>query len=267
MPAAGQSAYQNKEPIDVNTTLRIFGEEFKDITDDIVPGVYNYYMISNYGRIYNKYTGNYMKPGISGAGYYFVYLASQNGSQLAQVHRLVLKAFAPIENQDNLDVNHKDGNKLNNVLLNLEWCTRSENILHAYETGLHPKTSIITEETAKEICELLSKNSSTSKEIAEEVGNGATEGIVHDIKQRQSWTNVSKDYTFYQRSGKLFTDEMINNICKYFSDNNIGDLSVNEHCRNALKFCNYEISDEAVDSLRKVYTRKYYTAISNNYDF
>lgn len=52
-----------------------------------------------------------------------------------KVHRLVAMSF--LDNHRNCEqINHKDGNKLNNALDNLEWCTRSENLLHAYRTGL-----------------------------------------------------------------------------------------------------------------------------------
>lgn len=43
------------------------------------------------------------------------------------MHRLVLLAFRPVKNSRELEVNHIDGNKINNCLENLEWCTSSEN--------------------------------------------------------------------------------------------------------------------------------------------
>jgi hypothetical protein len=51
------------------------------------------------------------------------------------VHRLVAAAFKARVNEDDV-VNHKDGDKLNNVADNLEWCTRSENMIHAISSGL-----------------------------------------------------------------------------------------------------------------------------------
>ena len=68
-------------------------------------------------------------------GYRFVCLRKDGVNKNHSVHRLVAEAFIP--NPLNLsDVNHKDGNKQNNHVSNLEWCTRSENLKHAVDIGL-----------------------------------------------------------------------------------------------------------------------------------
>lgn len=62
----------------------------------------------------------------------------RHGLQVRErIHRLVAKAFIP--NPDSLpQVNHKDGDKTNNRVENLEWCTARDNLLHSFRTGLHP---------------------------------------------------------------------------------------------------------------------------------
>ena len=68
-------------------------------------------------------------------GYNTVRLTREHKGKGFLVHRLV--GFAFIDNPDSKPfINHKDGNKQNNTVANLEWCTRSENELHAYKTGL-----------------------------------------------------------------------------------------------------------------------------------
>lgn len=242
-------------------------EVFAPVTWDIVPFVYDYYLVSNCGRVYHKYTGRFLKPGINGAGYYYVMMSTFNNPKPIQIHRLEMKAFCPIDNSELYDVNHKDGNKLNNFWWNLEWMTHSDNIKHAYETGLHNIYSNITNDTAILICELLQEGKYTNKQISEMVGRGSSEHIVSDIKKRQCWKHISKDYTFYQRPGRLFSDEMIENICIYFSNYSIGNLTINDHCRNALSFYGYDNSDRYVETARKIFVRKYYTNISNKYIF
>ena len=97
------------------------------------------YMVSNTGIVRNS-RGRIMKLRTSYRGYSEVGL--RNGGQkqkMLLVHRLV--AFAFIDKPNGKDyVNHKDGNKANNDVSNLEWVTQSENSIHAIRTGLLPIT-------------------------------------------------------------------------------------------------------------------------------
>lgn len=87
---------------------------------------YSNYSISNMGRIKNLKTNKFLKPVDSGNGYVRVALYSNGEKQLVSVHRLVALTFIP--NPKNLSqVNHKDENKSNNTVDNLEWCTAKYN--------------------------------------------------------------------------------------------------------------------------------------------
>lgn len=126
-------------------------EEWKDI-----PGYLGYYQISNLGRVKSlertivyppsKYYPNgrtrvlkekIMTPSIDKKGYQFVQLFINGKFRSKKVHRLVAESF--LLNPNNFpQVNHKDENKLNNSVKNLEWCTLIYNI--NYGTGKYRKT-------------------------------------------------------------------------------------------------------------------------------
>lgn len=95
------------------------------------------YSISDSGEVRNDSTGRILKQSINANGYCIVgiYNKEKKHTSHYRVHRLVAEAF--IENPDNKEiVNHIDGNKQNNNVKNLEWNTSSENVKHAFRTGL-----------------------------------------------------------------------------------------------------------------------------------
>ena len=99
------------------------------------------YQISNYGRVRNIATDRILIPRIKDTGYYQITLSlgGRSKKHTFKIHRLVAEQFIP--NPDNLpQVNHIDGNKLNNCVDNLEWCNQSHNIQHAMALGLYPQS-------------------------------------------------------------------------------------------------------------------------------
>ena len=100
-----------------------------------VKGFEKFYEVSNFGRVSNY--RKILKTYVINSGYLALKFTVQGKVTPLLVHRLVAEAFIP--NPDNKPhVNHKDGNKQNNCVWNLEWVTVSENILHARQIGLNP---------------------------------------------------------------------------------------------------------------------------------
>ena len=94
------------------------------------------YLITLDGKVFSLYTMKFLKSKVTNAGYHQIQLFSGKGNyKYFSVHRLVAEAY--IQNTENKEqVNHMDGNKLNNLMCNLEWMTRSENQQHCSDTGL-----------------------------------------------------------------------------------------------------------------------------------
>lgn len=76
-------------------------------------------------------------------GYFRVRLTDKDGvRRTCKMHRVVAQAFIPNPN-DLPEVNHKDGDKTNNLVSNLEWSTRSANVQHTYDSGLKERDTVI----------------------------------------------------------------------------------------------------------------------------
>lgn len=107
-----------------------------------IKGFEGKYMVSDDGRIYSlldfahRKRFKEKKQCLNKYGYKYVSLYANGVRTYMTVHRAVATAFL-INQNDYPQVNHKDGNKQNNNVSNLEWCTASENVQHAYDIGLN----------------------------------------------------------------------------------------------------------------------------------
>ena len=108
-----------------------------------ITGYEGFYEVSNFGNVRSLTSSNgrkrfnrvkILKPAIMKDGYLRVTLCVDRKKQQMPVHRLVLSAFS--KENPTLQVNHINGEKNDNRLCNLEWCTQSENQKHAYRIGL-----------------------------------------------------------------------------------------------------------------------------------
>lgn len=115
-------------------------EEWRSIS-----GYEGLYEVSDLGRVRSlpraTTKGRVLKPYISKHnGYCYVTLSKNNNRASKRVHTLIMSAFNPIDKKPGYDknhtINHKDGDKTNNRLSNLEWLTQSENQIHAFQNGL-----------------------------------------------------------------------------------------------------------------------------------
>jgi len=128
-----------------------------------IPNFNGNYLIDQNGNIFSKFYNKPIKQHELRKGYFRVTLYKEMKPYKLLVHRLVAETYIPnIDNKPN--VNHKDGNKKNNSINNLEWVTQSENAKHAYDNKLYKRgKNIRIKQTVKDEVKKLSVNHSGNK--------------------------------------------------------------------------------------------------------
>lgn len=122
-------------------------EVWKDVL-----GYEGLYQISDRGRVKNARSGRVLKPHLLVNGYIQTMLSRGGKRRQPLVHRLVAEAFLPTPAEEQNQINHKNGNKTDNRVENLEWCTAGENNRHRrhvlmLDGGGRPKRPVLCKET------------------------------------------------------------------------------------------------------------------------
>lgn len=143
--------------------------------------------ITKCGKVQNKITGNWLKGEINNSGYKRVYVFKKRFF----IHRLVAERYIP--NPENLpQVNHIDGDKLNNSVENLEWVSESGNQQHRYyvlkkDLGSKNANSKLNEEDIKTIRKC-NENGESGRSLSRRYKVSQT--LIRNILSRKAWKHI-----------------------------------------------------------------------------
>jgi len=172
----------------------MFKEIFKEVEE--FPG----YTVSNLGRIKSPHSKKHlhhskehMTPVKNHHGYMMVTLSNNGRRKTRTLGRIVLQAFEPLLNGKRLDAAHLDGDKTNNRLDNLKWCTRKENESHkklhgTYQIGENAGSAKLTEKEVVEISRRHIPYKVSSYRLAKEYGVART--TIQAVINRRNWAHV-----------------------------------------------------------------------------
>ncbi len=214
---------------------------------------YHDYCITIDGRVYSLKRKKFMKIQYNDIGYKVVTFRVNDKTKTVKVHRLIGLTYLKESYFDGAIINHKDGNKGNNDLNNLEWVTRSENVLHAYTLGLIAgKPRQITDEVVHDICQLLESGArvcDVSKMFNIDIN------VLHNIKNRKAYHYISYEYDFSEvpKQQKISTEKIIK-VCELISSG----YPLRETS---------ELSEVHISTVKNIKGRRTHTHISSSYNW
>ena len=173
-------------------------EEWRDVV-----GYEGSYQVSNCGRVRSldridnagkKRKGRMKRTPVNGRGYAMVSLSNQESKKTKRLHRLVAEAFLP-NPRNHPQINHIDGNPLNNAVENLEWCDAKYNQQHAVRTGLHKPSkgsshykTDLNEFQVRVIKRIASQGNIPQRELGSIFG--VPQQTISSIKSGRTWAHV-----------------------------------------------------------------------------
>lgn len=173
--------------------------------------------ITEDGKVFSLNSNRFLKTQTCSKGYHKITLFRSGERKTFRIHRLVALFFLEtIQQPEDFEVNHLDGNKDNNHYSNLEWDTSLGNTQHAIVTGLRDVHYKLTEGDVHRVCKLLQEGYRNV-----DVANitGVSKSHISSIKTGRCYPEIVQEYdiTFVKKSDKLSL-EKVTDICKFLSE-------------------------------------------------
>lgn len=216
------------------------------------------YGVTQYGEVYRWDTERKMTLSVSNAGYVMVRVCHDNKPANAHVHYMVADAW--LHNDDpeiKVEVNHKDGDKQNPCLSNVEWSTRSQNQRHAIETGLKSSgedlyNSQLTHDQVHIVCRLLEDGLQVN-DIAKRME--VSKDIIRKIRAGDTYPNVRRLYHIDHDYKLQLSESTVRWVCEQIN-RGVADAVIAKTSENKLLNV-YEV--------KRIRNKIRYTRISNEY--
>lgn len=195
---------------------------------------YDNYLVSNYGRVLskgdetNRYKRNFdtiLSPANNGRGYLFVNIEGKD----IYVHRLVAETFIPNPN-NYLEINHKNENKQDNSVNNLEWCDKKYNVSYSIgrkvkQIDINTKKVIAIFNSAIQAAESVNGNNTSILACCKHKNNSPYKGYIWRFVYDFDYTLKNKKY-YIVRLDKNNKETIYNSIKEAAQDNNVSIYSI-----------------------------------------
>lgn len=235
---------------------------------DIKPDMYE---VSNLGNFRNSKTGHVMSPCPSEKGYMMLpFRCIGDRTRTLKIHRIVAWMFVPGYDELHNEVNHKDGNKRDNSVTNLEWVTHDENIRHGYSKNLIPilrgernGNHSLTDDQVAYISELLVRYKGSTNNVFQQLrrdGENISLHVIQRVKYKMTGKHISDMYfdeNTFEINRRIMGDD-IHIVCQAI-------CNFNGNASEIIKFLNEKDIYITRATLGCIIRKRSYTSISDLY--